>query len=414
MTLVALAPRIASAQSDADRATARELAIAGQQALEQRDYATAADRFGRADALVHAPTLLLGFARAQVGLGKLLGGHEAYQRILREGVPPGSPPVWSEALADAERELAALAPRLPSVVIVVTGPTDVEITLDGTAVPAASLGIKRFVDPGSHTLSARAPGYADAEATFALAEGEETTVTLALHRLPAVPSPLAPPFAPALPPPALLPPPAPPPDPDRSDQPSLLRALGFGAIGAGASLLLVGVVTGALALDRGSELSDRCGDSGCPPDAEAALDDHDRMRAWSIAGLVTGGVGLGAGTAMVLAAPSDGGGAERALAPALLGFGGAALVSAVVGGAMAANLASELDEACPTGSCGPAEADRVAGYDRLRGLMFAGLIASGAATASGVVLLAAGPRARSRVALVPHLTPASAGLAGTF
>jgi hypothetical protein len=65
-----MATRVAQAEpSDADRATARVLAHEGFDAQQRGDYSVAADRFLRADALVHAPTLLLGLARAQVGLG---------------------------------------------------------------------------------------------------------------------------------------------------------------------------------------------------------------------------------------------------------------------------------------------------------------------------------------------------------
>src|SRR6266542_5174969 len=89
---LALAPVKASAEApDADRTMARAMAEEGQDALERRDYRVAEDRFTRADALIHAPTLMLGLARAQAGLGKLVEAHESYQRILREGVKPGSP-----------------------------------------------------------------------------------------------------------------------------------------------------------------------------------------------------------------------------------------------------------------------------------------------------------------------------------
>src|SRR3954447_24828622 len=77
---------------DADRATARELAEQGKEALDRRDFAVAEDRFRRADALIHAPTLLLGLARAEAGLGKFLAAQESYERILREGAAAGSPP----------------------------------------------------------------------------------------------------------------------------------------------------------------------------------------------------------------------------------------------------------------------------------------------------------------------------------
>ena len=54
--------------SEADRATARALALEGHNALKNKDFASAADRFGRADALVHAPTLVVDWARALQGL----------------------------------------------------------------------------------------------------------------------------------------------------------------------------------------------------------------------------------------------------------------------------------------------------------------------------------------------------------
>jgi hypothetical protein len=117
-----LAPGRASAQlSDADKASARALAQQGQDALEKKDFTTAADRFARAGELVHAPTLTLGLARAQVGLGKWIAATETYYRLLHEPVPAAASPVYTKALADARKELAALEPRIPSVTIVVKG-----------------------------------------------------------------------------------------------------------------------------------------------------------------------------------------------------------------------------------------------------------------------------------------------------
>src|SRR5262245_53994993 len=70
---LAALPAVAHAQaSDADKATARMLGQEGQDALDKKDFAAAEDRFKRADALFHAPTLLLGLARAYAGQGKFL------------------------------------------------------------------------------------------------------------------------------------------------------------------------------------------------------------------------------------------------------------------------------------------------------------------------------------------------------
>jgi hypothetical protein len=64
------APAHAAEPSSADRATARTLAQQGYEALRDKQYAVAADRFSRANGLVRAPTLLRDLARAQVGLGR--------------------------------------------------------------------------------------------------------------------------------------------------------------------------------------------------------------------------------------------------------------------------------------------------------------------------------------------------------
>src|SRR5262245_24412948 len=81
---IALSPSRASAQSDVDKATARDLAIEGQAALDKGDFQGAEDRFRRAESLFHAPTITLGHARALVGLGKFVAAREEYNRIIRE------------------------------------------------------------------------------------------------------------------------------------------------------------------------------------------------------------------------------------------------------------------------------------------------------------------------------------------
>src|SRR3954463_14192525 len=117
--------------SAVDRATARSLAGEGYQALQTKDYATAADRFSRADALVHAPTLMIDWARALVGLGKLVEAQERYEQIIREGVDAKAPKSWQRALSDAGTELAQLKPRLAWVTLSVSGAEDARVTIDG-------------------------------------------------------------------------------------------------------------------------------------------------------------------------------------------------------------------------------------------------------------------------------------------
>src|SRR5262249_25135011 len=94
-------PTPATAPSDPDRATARALAREAEQALNAKDYGKAVDLYTRADALVHAPTLLVARARAEMGMGKLVEAEETLARVVREGAAPSAPPAFAKAVDSA-------------------------------------------------------------------------------------------------------------------------------------------------------------------------------------------------------------------------------------------------------------------------------------------------------------------------
>jgi hypothetical protein len=292
-----LLPRAAFAQSDADRATARALSAEGHKALDKKDYATAAERFARADGLVHAPTLLLGLARAQAGLGKLVSAQETYRRILREGVAPGSPPPFFKALAEAKKESSAIEPRLPHVVIEVKGPSTPKVTIDGHDVPLLALGVKRPTDPGSHVVRATADGFEPAEKTLTLDEGKGETVTLELAKAPPAAAP--PPIAPSV---TLAPPPPPDaPAPTSSTQ----RTLGIVALSVGAAGLALGGVTGSLVIATHGSLKDKCMLDGgrCPRSVESELATYNTLGAVSTVGFIAGGALAATGVILIVTAP---------------------------------------------------------------------------------------------------------------
>src|SRR4051812_47369963 len=108
-----LLPAVAHAQSDADRLEARALFDEGQEALEKKDFKKAADRYQRGYALSPAPTLRLGMARAEVGLGHMVAAAELYNKLIREPLPGDASPAFRDAVKDAEKESEALLARLP-------------------------------------------------------------------------------------------------------------------------------------------------------------------------------------------------------------------------------------------------------------------------------------------------------------
>jgi len=280
----------------ADRATARTLAQEGQDALDAKKYSVSVDRFSRAESLVHAPTLLLGLARAQLGLGNLVEAQENYNRIIREGVAPGAPKSWAKALADATKEVQVLAPRIPWVTINVTGPSGPQVVLDSTPVPAASLGVRRAVNPGDHTIKAFADGYLPSSRSISLVEGQTLSVTLDLEPAPAPPTP---------PPPADMTPLAPMPETTKSSGAGTRKTLMFVSYGVGAAGLIVGGVFGGLAMSKKSHLDKVCVIDGnhCPKDEASNVDTYRTMGTVSTIGFITAGVGAAAGTILLLTLP---------------------------------------------------------------------------------------------------------------
>jgi hypothetical protein len=283
-----LTPGMAHAlPSDADRATARALAREGYEAEKQGNYALAAERFVRAEALVPAPTLLLGLARAQVGLGKLVEAEETYQRILREGVQPGAPSPFAKALEDAKHEAPTLATRIAWVTVEVQGPATPMVLVDGTAIPSAAFGVRRPYDPGPHTVHVSADGFAPADRAFVVAEGQAETVALAPSKLPDAPDPVEPLDAPSPAPPAAEPTP-------------LGAKLGIVALGLGGWGLLVGGVAGTLVLTKHASLSDVCPSGHCSPSESNELRQYDTLGTLSTAAIIGGACTAAAGVGLLL------------------------------------------------------------------------------------------------------------------
>jgi hypothetical protein len=288
--------RLASAQpaaSDSDRATARALAREGYEAQKHQQYALAADRFGRAEALLHAPTLLLGLARAQAGLGKLVESNETYRRIVREPLAPGAPAPFAAAVKSAAGEDAAVAARLAWVRLIVNGPATADVLLDDVEVPAAARGVRLACNPGAHTVKVSAEGFAPTEQSFAIPEAAEQTVSLTLQQQTtetlSAQAPTV--FAPV----GSVPP------PERRS--SAQAKLGIGVLGLGAASLAVGGVIGVLALERRASLADACPNGHCSPAYAGELDTYRTLANVSTVATIAGATGAAAGVVLLLTSP---------------------------------------------------------------------------------------------------------------
>jgi hypothetical protein len=295
----------AFAQSDVDRATARQLGEEGGKALDAKDFKTAEDDFRRASSLVHAPTLLLGLARALAGEGKLVEAQETYRRIVREGAPAGSPPAFQSAVEDAGKEVESVSPRIGGVKIMVKTaggepmPANAQVTWDGQPVSAATLGVKRPADPGSHAVHVSADGYKPVDLKVDVPVSGTVDAPLTIEKDPNA-TPTAGTGTPA-------------PDgtaPGKTEQPTASSGgPGFWpwvALGVGGAGLIAGGITGGLALGAHSNLQNKCGGGSgtCPPSAQSDVDSYNTFGAISTVGFVVGGVGAAAGVVLLLLKPN--------------------------------------------------------------------------------------------------------------
>jgi hypothetical protein len=315
-TSLAAVPSAYAAISDADKATARELAKQGKDAENAKDWATAADKYVRAERLFLAandavpPTISLGIARAHAALGKLVSAQEHYSRVIHETLPPNAPQSFTDAIAAANAELPALEPRVPGVVINVKGSDAPVVTIDDAPVSAAALGVRRAADPGAHVIKATGVGVTPISVTVKLAEGATETVNIELKPGPGGLSAL--PVGPAPLPSGGLGagPVGPPPPPPYDSAAATRRKIGFVSIfGLGGAGLVIGAVGGGIALSKHNSLVDVCSNGHCPAGSEStnssAISSYTAAGNASTAGFVIAVVGLAVGIPLVVSAPAQ-------------------------------------------------------------------------------------------------------------
>src|ERR1700722_4752334 len=63
--------------------------------------------------------------------GHPMNARRSFAALLFQPAPPPAPAAFTAAIEDAGRELAALSPRVPGVIINLKGPEGARVTLDG-------------------------------------------------------------------------------------------------------------------------------------------------------------------------------------------------------------------------------------------------------------------------------------------
>lgn len=175
--LLSVSPVLAqptAAEIEASKKVAAEAANLAFDAFTNGKFEDAIAGFQKAEAAFHAPKFVLYVARAQVKLGRLVAAKSTYEGMLKEQLPTYAPPEFFTAQADAKKELAELAPRIPTLDVRPVGGITT-VTVDGK--PAAR-GQVISLDPGEHTISGTGAGVPEVTKKVVLKEREARVETL--------------------------------------------------------------------------------------------------------------------------------------------------------------------------------------------------------------------------------------------
>jgi len=292
--LVAIAPcRRAAAQASLPSAqeleTARWLYKQGKELRASGDLRGALEKFQAAHALGNTPVTGIELARTYVMVGRIVEAREVCLHIARMPVASDETEKSAEARTEAFRLADDLKPRIPTLVVKIGGLAAGEIahvSIDGAVVPEAAMNEPQKVNPGKHSVVARAgegPSAREAGGAAEVAEGGSAEIELTMP----APVPVASPPSPS--------PPASPARPVSDSLPPVAK-VGFVTVLASGG---AGVVAGLVAMSKRSQLNSACNHKLCD-DSRGGTDDLAAAYAWATAANVAFGV-AGAGLVAAVA-----------------------------------------------------------------------------------------------------------------
>lgn len=271
--------------SASDRETARALMAEGRDKRDAGDLGGALKAFTTADSIMHVPTTGLEVARTQDKMGQLLEARETLLAVLRIAPRPSDPPPFAEARKAAEALDADLAKRIPSLAVEATSevPGTISIIVDDQELAPNLVGVPRKMNPGKHTVVAKAGGEEIREAVT-LAQSETKKVSLRVVKKPSPP------------PPKTEPAPQPTPDPETPGAEGkrpipVITWIGFGV---GAAGLVTGSITGLVSISKTNDL-EGCVGNECPRGTQDQIDSANTFATISNIGFGVAIVGAAVG-----------------------------------------------------------------------------------------------------------------------
>jgi hypothetical protein len=296
-------------KDDATRLAARSLGTSGVEAYQAGDYQKANEKLDKAYRALKAPSLGLCSAGALAKLNRLVEAAERYQEVIRLQPSGGDERVQQQAKADAETELAQLAPQIPNLTVKLNGATadQVTVTIDGEPLAASLIDENRPVNPGKHRVEARR-GSEVVAANVDVKVGETKPVELRFQgasAAPATPGETKAAGAPSANGDAKAE--ATPQSSPQSGGHSPRKLIGFVTLGVGGAGLVLGGVAAGIAVSKRGALDDSgaCRGNTCLVSQQPTVDAYNLWGKVSTAGLIGGAVLAVAGVSLILTAPSE-------------------------------------------------------------------------------------------------------------
>ena len=301
---VAVAPSSAHAQGAGKQAAAQAMFEDAKKLMTKGDFGAACQKFSDSQNLDPAPGTQYNLANCYEKNGQTASAWATFKSAAAS-YRAHNRAEWETKARD---RAAAIEPKLSKLTIVVPAESNVpglEVRRDGQALSGSELGAAIPVDPGEHVVEATATGKKPWKSTAKVAPtpGEQKFTVGPLEAAPKVATPTpAPTTAPTPPPTTVAALPEPPPNKGSGQ-----KTAGFVALGIGGAGLVVGGVTGVMAMSKNKTANDACPNDGACA-SQAAVDANSSAKSLatiSTVGFIVGGVGLAAGIVLLATAPSS-------------------------------------------------------------------------------------------------------------
>jgi hypothetical protein len=178
-SVVVLLPETATAQDDETLRDARAKFQKGLELEHAGDFGSALKLFRDVGQIKMTPQVRYHIATCEENLGQLVAALGGYELALAQ-----SEEMHPDFIAEVQGSIDDLKARIPKLSIArADGSEAAQIQLDGVQLGENSIGGETPVDPGPHTITAKAPGFEDYQKTVTVSEGAVELVSVELVKL---------------------------------------------------------------------------------------------------------------------------------------------------------------------------------------------------------------------------------------